>query len=68
MSISFHFSFFVLVDEVRKIPKYYVMFVYFCFALQTENIVKKIMQPKWRKYEKTKLPKWKETKIKKKIF
>ena len=30
MSFSFHFSFFVLVDEVKKISKYYViMFVYF---------------------------------------
>ena len=30
LSFSFHFSFFILVDEVMKIWKYYViMFVYF---------------------------------------
>ena len=68
MSVNFIPLFlFVLADKVRKIKKYYVMFAYFfivCLAylaLQTENIVKKITQPKWQKYKKTKLPKWNET-------
>jgi len=65
MSISFHFLFFVLVDEVTKIWKYYIMFVYFfiiCLArlaLQTENTVKKITQPKVTKIWKNKVTKMK---------
>jgi hypothetical protein len=43
------------VDEVTKMPKYYVicLFTFFkslaCLALQTETIVKKITQPKLQK-------------------
>jgi hypothetical protein len=42
----------VLADEVTKIPKYYVICLFTflkslaCLALQTETILKKIMQPK----------------------
>ena len=70
MLISFHFLFFVLVKEVTKIQKYIVIFCLSCKARharknkQTEHIVKKIMQLKWPKYEKTKIPKWNEPNIK----
>ena len=50
MLISFYFLFFVLVNKVMKIPKYYVIFCLSCKARrarknkQTEHIVKKIKQ------------------------
>ena len=53
--ISFHFLFFVLVNEVMKIPNYYPNFCLSCKAKQarkneqTEHIVKKNMQLKWPK-------------------
>ena len=62
MSFSCRFSL-VLADEVTKVQEYYVicLFTFFkslaCLALQTETIVKKIMQPKLSK-TKTKLPKY----------
>ena len=52
---SFHFSFFILVDDVMKIRKYFVIVCLFSIifhfrlarlAMQTENIVQKITQKK----------------------
>ena len=64
---SSHFLFLVTFgDEVTKIQKYIVIFCLSCKARharknkQTEHIVKKIMQLKWPKYKKTKIPKWNE--------
>ena len=65
MFISFHFSIFVVVNEVTKIQKYYVIFCSSCKARrarknkQTEHIVKKITQLKWPKFKK----KWNEPNI-----
>ena len=44
------------VDEVMKIQKYYIIFIYILQGemSQTENNEKKIMQPKWPKYQKPK--------------
>ena len=44
------------VDEVMKIRKYYIIFIYILQGemSQTENNEKKIMQPKWPKYQKPK--------------
>ena len=74
MLSSLHF--FVLVDDVTKIWKYYIiMFVFFFYWVQickarwarqkfkTEHVIKKILQLKWLKYEKTKLGKWNEPNI-----
>ena len=55
LSISSHFGNFVFgCFWATKLPKYYVIVVYFSFrlahfALKTENIVQKITQPKWQK-------------------
>jgi len=52
MSFSSHFLFFILVEKSYEKQKYYIivclfLFIifHFGFALQTENIAQKIMQP-----------------------